>query len=94
MYYLYLACPSPKYGHDCDSTCHCKDIQCDNVNGVCTTPGCIAGYKGLSCDEGSFTDQFWNVLKSNAMHILEYTIFNRFKFTYTIKDNVNSYIIT
>ena len=62
---FHSVCPLRKYGVHCNSTCHCKSGQCDKVNGVCTTPGCLAGYNGTSCDQRMFKPKYILYLISN-----------------------------
>ena len=53
---FYPACISPMFGEDCTSRCYCKQGTCNNVDGVCQTPGCISGYEGASCDTRKLTN--------------------------------------
>lgn len=47
-------CPEPGYeGEDCSSPCseNCQEDHCDIVNKTCL--GCVAGYIGSQCIEGT-----------------------------------------
>ncbi|XP_048238099.1 uncharacterized protein LOC125372371 [Haliotis rufescens] len=44
-------CSHGTYGNFCNNFCHCLNISCDPVNGMC--PGdCRPGWKGDRCDTG------------------------------------------
>ena len=53
VFSLLLDCTDGFFGHNCTVECHCKDGRhCNRTSGQCQTPECIAGWKGLSCNEG------------------------------------------
>ena len=52
---IYIACESGTFGRECRELCgKCKgNYTCHHINGTCTE-GCIPGYIGLQCDQGTF----------------------------------------
>lgn len=47
-----LVCEKGQFGQDCALKCNTACQGCNNINGVCDT-GCITGWKGVYCHEGS-----------------------------------------
>ncbi|XP_021371908.1 multiple epidermal growth factor-like domains protein 10 [Mizuhopecten yessoensis] len=43
---------------NCSSTCNCDTPGCDLVTGHCNVPGCVAGWKGESCNITCFDGVF------------------------------------
>ena len=52
-------------GTDCSIPCpqNCLYGVCDIINGDC--PGCVAGYKGRTCNEGLHLDFIYNIIHIN-----------------------------
>ena len=50
---LILECSPTQYGYDCASICHCETDGCDSMSGVCDIPGCKAGFKESTCNQGT-----------------------------------------
>ena len=51
------------YGTNCSISCpqNCLNGVCD-INGYC--PGCVAGYKGRTCNEGMYLDSKYYIIYS------------------------------
>ncbi|XP_067679822.1 receptor-type tyrosine-protein phosphatase S-like isoform X2 [Haliotis asinina] len=43
-------CDPGTFGADCENYCHCKHGVCNYITGICPPGGCLAGWKGTSCD--------------------------------------------
>lgn len=55
-----LACPRGYFGNKCTEECNETCAECNNVNGMCES-GCIPGWRGYLCNEGSVHNiQFWS----------------------------------
>ena len=49
-------CPSGLFGQHCELSCNCRDLSpCNRTYGVCYTPGCLPGWRGLSCNESMYS---------------------------------------